>query len=66
MTTILDDLRRGVDNLPGGRAVAALRIGKSEEVLCKELSRASLPQAGRTGCAGRFPLVRGGRRQPLP
>lgn len=46
MTAILDALRRGVDNLPGGRAVAALRIGKNEEVARKELSGATSHKLG--------------------
>ncbi len=46
MTAILDALRRGVDNLPGGRAVVALRIGKTDEVLRKELSGASTHKLG--------------------
>ncbi|MDO9357889.1 MAG: transcriptional regulator [Polaromonas sp.] len=39
--TTLDALRRGLDHLPGGRAVAALRLGKSDEVVRKELSGTS-------------------------
>jgi hypothetical protein len=37
----LDGLRRMVANYPGGRAALAVRLGKSDEVLRKELSRAS-------------------------
>lgn len=37
----LDALRRMVANYPGGRAALAVRLGKSEEVLRKELSGAS-------------------------
>ena len=46
MTAIFDALRRGVDNLPGGRAVAFLRIGKNEEVGRKELSGAASHKLG--------------------
>lgn len=41
-----DALRRGVDNLPGGRAVAFLRIGKNEEVGRKEMSGAASHKLG--------------------
>ena len=37
----LDALRRMVANYPGGRAALAVRLGKSDEVLRKELSGAS-------------------------
>lgn len=37
----LDALRRMVANYPGGRAALAARLGKSDEVLRKELSGAS-------------------------
>lgn len=36
--SILDALRRSVDSVPGGRPVVAVRIGKSDEVLRKELA----------------------------
>lgn len=42
----LDALRRGVDNFPGGRAVVAVRLGKTDEVLRKELSGASSHKLG--------------------
>ncbi|MBB1599949.1 phage regulatory CII family protein [Variovorax sp. UMC13] len=41
MTAILDALRRGVDHLPGGRPVVALRLGKSDDVTRKEISGTS-------------------------
>lgn len=42
----LDALRRGVDNYPGGREVVAVRIGKTGEVLRKELSGAASHKLG--------------------
>jgi hypothetical protein len=42
----LDALRRGVDHFPGGRAVVAIRLGKTDEVLRKELSGASSHKLG--------------------
>ena len=42
----LDALRRGVDNFPGGRAVVAVRLGKTDEVLRKELSGAASHKLG--------------------
>lgn len=39
--TVLDALRRGLDHFPGGRAVAAFRLGRSDEVTRKELSGTS-------------------------
>lgn len=42
----LDALRRGVDHFPGGRAVVAVRLGKTDEVLRKELSGASSHKLG--------------------
>jgi hypothetical protein len=36
----LDALRKMVDHYPGGRAAVALRLGKTDEVLRKELSGA--------------------------
>lgn len=38
MSSVLDALQRGVDNYPGGRAVLAVRLRKTDEVLRKELS----------------------------
>jgi len=46
MSTILDALRRAVDQFPGGRAVVALRIGKTDEVTRKELSGATTHKLG--------------------
>jgi hypothetical protein len=42
----LDSLRKMVDNFPGGRAVIAARLGKTEEVLRKELSGATSHKMG--------------------
>jgi hypothetical protein len=42
----LDALRKMVDNYPGGRAVVAARLGKTEEVLRKELSGATSHKLG--------------------
>ncbi|PIG09484.1 phage regulatory CII family protein [Comamonas sp. 26] len=44
--SILDALRRSVDNFPGGREVVAIRIGKTGEVLRKELSGAASHKLG--------------------
>lgn len=44
--SILDALRRSVDSAPGGRPVVAIRIGKSDEVLRKELSGAPTHKMG--------------------
>lgn len=46
MSSTLDALRRGVDNFPGGRQVVAVRLGKTDEVLRKELSGASSHKLG--------------------
>ena len=42
----LDALRKMVDNYPGGRAALAVRLGKTEEVLRKELSGATSHKLG--------------------
>lgn len=42
----LDALRKMVDNYPGGRAAIALRLGKTDEVLRKELSGAQSHKLG--------------------
>lgn len=42
----LDALRRMVDHYPGGRAAIAQRLGKTDEVLRKELSGASSHKLG--------------------
>ncbi|MDH1251037.1 transcriptional regulator [Comamonas thiooxydans] len=42
----LDALRRGVDNFPGGRPVIAVRLGKPDQVLRKELSGAASHKLG--------------------
>lgn len=42
----LDALRRGADNAPGGRAAIAVRLGKSDEVVRKELSGAASHKLG--------------------
>ena len=44
----LDALRKMVDNYPGGRAAMALRLGKTDEVLRKELSGAQSHKLGVT------------------
>lgn len=46
MSNILDSLRRAVDQFPGGRAVVAVRMGKTDEVLRKELSGATTHKLG--------------------
>lgn len=46
MSNILDALRRAVDQFPGGRSVVALRMGKTDEVLRKELSGATTHKMG--------------------
>ena len=46
MSNILDALRRAVDQFPGGRAVVAIRMGKTDEVLRKELSGATTHKLG--------------------
>ena len=42
----LDALRKMVDHFPGGRAVVAARLGKTDEVLRKELSGATSHKLG--------------------
>jgi len=42
----LDSLRKMVDHYPGGRAAVALRLGKTDEVLRKELSGAQSHKLG--------------------
>lgn len=42
----LDAIRKMVDNYPGGRVVIAARLGKTEEVLRKELSGATSHKLG--------------------
>lgn len=46
MSITLDALRRAVDQFPGGRPVVAQRMGKTDEVLRKELSGASTHKLG--------------------
>lgn len=46
MTTIHDALQRAVDNTPGGRRVLSVRLGKTDEVLRKELSGAQSHKLG--------------------
>lgn len=46
MSALLDALRRGVDNFSGGRPVVAVRLGKTDEVLRKELSGATTHKLG--------------------
>ena len=48
MSATLDSLRRAVDAVPGGRPVVALRLGKSDEVLRKELGGAHTHKLGAT------------------
>lgn len=42
----LDALRRGADHVPGGRAVVAVRLGKTDEVLRKEIAGGSSHKLG--------------------
>lgn len=44
--SIIDSLRRAVDHLPGGRAVIAARLAKTDEVMRKELSSATSHKLG--------------------
>ncbi|WCM86673.1 phage regulatory CII family protein [Acidovorax sp. NCPPB 3576] len=41
-----DSLRRGADSFPGGRAVISLRLGKTDEVLRKELAGSATHKLG--------------------